>query len=68
VFNVGDLMLRLAGQFESQAQAKGLGFSVDIPDFTVQSDEALLSQILSNFLGNAIRYTDAGKIINLGLS
>jgi len=61
-FDVGGLMSRLAGQFESQAIAKGLKFKSNITKIKIRCDEALLSQILSNFLGNAIRYTDSGQI------
>ncbi|MBT6219570.1 MAG: PAS domain S-box protein [Rhodospirillaceae bacterium] len=61
-FDIGDLMSRLAGQFDPQVQAKGLHFKSEILEVKVRSDEALLSQILSNFLGNALRYTNAGEI------
>ncbi|MBT3906579.1 MAG: PAS domain S-box protein [Rhodospirillales bacterium] len=61
-FGLDALMSRLFGQFEAQAKAKGLNFSMEAAEYRVRCDEALLSQILSNFLGNAIRYTENGKI------
>ncbi|MBT3765804.1 MAG: response regulator [Rhodospirillaceae bacterium] len=61
-FDVGALIVQLAGQYETQAQAKGLKFKIDPGQFKVRCDEALLSQILSNFLSNSIRYTESGEI------
>ncbi|MBT3768037.1 MAG: PAS domain-containing protein [Rhodospirillaceae bacterium] len=62
-FNVAELVARLAGQFESRARDKGLDFKVVSGDFKIQCDKTLVSQILSNFLSNAIRYTDTGEIL-----
>ena len=62
-FDVGELISRLSGQFEPQAKAKGLILKTKTAELRVRSDEALLSQVLSNFLGNAIHYTDEGEIL-----
>ncbi len=50
---------------ETQARLKGLGCRFE-PDglvkLTVATDRAKLKQIVSNFLSNALRYTDRGQI------
>jgi PAS domain S-box-containing protein len=62
-FSVGIFMQRLFGQFEPQAKEKGLGFNFESTELRTLCDETMLGQILSNFLSNAIRYTDAGEVI-----
>jgi two-component system CheB/CheR fusion protein len=49
---------------ESLAVAKGLALSVDVPEgsTTVVTDGSKLRHILTNLLGNAIRYTDRGRV------
>jgi PAS domain S-box-containing protein len=61
-FRVGRFMQRLFGQFEPQATDKGLSLKLEPIENLVRCDEALLGQILSNFLSNAIRYTETGDV------
>ena len=51
--------------FQFKAEQKGLGFGLifegDLPEF-VRGDALRLKQILSNFLSNAIKFTDKGYV------
>ncbi|SRR5579875_721776 len=48
----------------SAAESKGLGLKIEIPadPIHVEADPERLSQILGNLLGNAVNYTDTGRI------
>ncbi|MBT4988667.1 MAG: HAMP domain-containing histidine kinase [Proteobacteria bacterium] len=61
-FSLLNLMSRILSRYDGLAQVKELEFKIYAPDFKVLCDETLLSQILSNFVGNAIRYTESGKV------
>lgn len=60
--SVSELVENLTATFEIQAINKGLCFRVEPCNDWVYSDSKLLSQILENFISNAIRYTDVGEI------
>lgn len=60
-----DLTSKLMGQFETQAHNKGIEFKVNIdPSLpsTIVVDEHRLSQILRNFISNALKFTDQGTV------
>ncbi len=58
------LMEHLLGGFHSMAKKKGLTMRCRVADdICVRSDAALLERIVSNLLGNALRYTDSGGIL-----
>ncbi len=54
---------RLQVEFEEVAHQKGLEL-VFVPTYVwVQCDEGMLHSILSNFVSNAVRYTEKGRIL-----
>lgn len=61
-FPMQRLIDRLSPEFARQAQHKGLEFKSVPCESVVRSDPNLLSEIIQNFVGNAIRYTDVGNI------
>lgn len=62
-FRIQRLVDRLFAEFSRQAKQKNLGFeSVSCEETVVRSDPSLLSEILQNFVSNAIRYTDKGEV------
>ena len=63
IFIVNDLLERLEVEFLPQATDKGLRLKVVRSSAAIHTDPALLARILRNFLSNAVRYTDRGKII-----
>jgi signal transduction histidine kinase/CheY-like chemotaxis protein len=62
-FDVEPLVLRLVGEFEGAARAKGLRLRAETSPAVVASDPVLLGRIVSNLLANAVRYTDAGEVV-----
>ena len=62
-FQIEAIFSRLRLQYAHQAREKGLDLRVLSSNLTIVSDRVLLERILSNFLGNAIRYTNVGRVI-----
>jgi signal transduction histidine kinase/ActR/RegA family two-component response regulator len=62
-FNIGKLMLYLYKEYRPQAMKKDLGFHYVPTSLTVYSDPALIERILRNFISNALKYTNHGKIV-----
>src|SRR5690606_36035711 len=65
-FALDDLLQHLAAEFRVVAEAKGLELRCIATRAWVRSDPQLLRRVLQNFLANAVRYTDSGRIL-LGL-
>lgn len=62
-FPVATLFKRLGVQFIHQAEDKGLNLTIVPTSCHIATDQLLLERILANFLSNAIRYTDYGRIL-----
>jgi signal transduction histidine kinase len=57
------LLSEIAQQCLHQAQSKGLQLEVEVPgEAQVTSDEALLTLVLQNLLGNAVKYSSRGTV------
>lgn len=62
-FQVSTVLDRLRVQFAHQAREKGLDLRILPSRAAIESDRALLERVLSNFVGNAIRYTEVGRVL-----
>jgi signal transduction histidine kinase/CheY-like chemotaxis protein len=62
-FQVSSVLSRLDIQFAQRAREKGLDLRIVPSKLAVVSDRVLLERILSNLVGNAIRYTDVGRVL-----
>ncbi len=57
---------QIVQMFELQAAGKGIAFVADLGDVmpeVVRADEKRLRQILINVLGNAVKFTQAGRVV-----
>ena len=63
VYRLDELFAPLISEFRSVADAAGLKFHARVPDYAVSTDLRLLTRILRNFLSNACRYTDEGRVL-----
>jgi PAS domain S-box-containing protein len=61
-FSIQRLIDRLSAEFSRQAHHKGLEFEADACSAVIRTDPNLLSEIIQNFVSNAIRYTDKGTV------
>ena len=65
-FDLRQLLEGLAGMFAQPAQAKGLELVCSIPDdlpVAVSGDPVRMRQILTNLVGNAVKFTSRGDIV-----
>ncbi|TNC66830.1 PAS-domain containing protein [Rubellimicrobium roseum] len=60
---LGALLTQLRDEFAPAAALKGLRLSVRPSTLRVTTDPTYIKRILQNLLGNAIRYTDRGRIL-----
>ncbi|MCP5201899.1 MAG: hybrid sensor histidine kinase/response regulator [Gammaproteobacteria bacterium] len=61
--DVQPLVAGLVAEFAPQARDKGIAVETVILIEAVETDLALLERILRNLIANAVRYTDAGRIV-----
>jgi two-component system, chemotaxis family, CheB/CheR fusion protein len=62
-FPVNDLLDRLRGELNYQAQAAGLVLRVMPCAVSIRTDPRLLEQMIRNLLSNALKYTKRGKVL-----
>jgi len=67
--NAAELVRRVAASFEPQAAGKQVTLFVDMPPTLpqVHADSQRIAQVLTNLLGNALRYTPEGGRVDLRL-
>ncbi|MGC5703121.1 response regulator [Pseudomonas sp. NFXW11] len=63
VYRLDEMLAPLVSEFQSVAEAAGLGLRVRFGDFALFTDLRLMTRILRNFLSNACRYTERGSIL-----
>jgi CheY-like chemotaxis protein len=61
-FAITPFVTRLCGDYEQEAQAKGLSFVCRPGDAIVESDPLLMERVLRNLISNAIRHTQTGRV------
>ena len=62
-FVIGDLVERVRGEFVEQASAQKIGLRTVRCSRVIQSDPAMIEQMLRNLVSNALKYTKRGKIL-----
>ena len=67
VFPLGESLRRAVLQLEPRWSRAGLKMEADIQDVDFTGDEELLSQVWSNLLENAVKFTPAGGRIGVAL-
>lgn len=67
-FSLSDLTDELVQSFQALAKARGKVFTSTIqPDISFHGDERALSQVISNLLDNALKYSEHGGSISVEL-
>lgn len=62
-FRLDEFFTAIRGMFRPLLSGDAVSLEIDVPQpLTVRTDEAKLSQIVRNFVSNAIKYTNAGSV------
>lgn len=63
--DIGPLLQEISRPYAKEARQRHLDFRLRLPQgpVLIETDEALLRQIISNLLQNALRYTPAGSVL-----
>ncbi len=66
--DVGELIEAAASAFKALAQEKGIAFSIQLPDpsLELRCDRARIELALSNLLDNALKFTPSGGRVEIG--
>ena len=63
LYRLNELLLPLGSEFQPVAEAAGLSLRVRGGERVIHTDLRLLTRILRNFLSNACRYTEQGRVL-----
>lgn len=61
-----EVVAEVVGLFEDRAHRKSLRLRYEVEDVDIQTDVALLKQIIHNLISNAIKYTAKGEVAIVG--
>jgi signal transduction histidine kinase len=67
--DLAEVVLDLVDQHQIPAEAEGVRLSASVPaNCPLVADRIQIERLLSNLLGNAIKYTPAGGVVNVSLT